>query len=213
MKKKPHPIKVLIAEGEHQKLDFKFEISDAARIARSLVAFANTEGGKLLIGVKDNGTIRGIQSEEEKYMLEYAASHYCRPTIEFTTREWEIEDKVVLEVTILQSKKLIHKAPDNDGAYKAYVRVKDQNLLAGRVLLKVWQKQKANKKIRFVYSKPVQEILFYLREHTSITLEKANEISGLNKFKTEHLLSDLILLKVIVMEQSESNEIFRLNPT
>ena len=68
--KKPHHIKTLIAEGEHQQLDFKFEISDASKIARSLVAFANTDGGKLLIGVKDNGVIRGIRSDEEKYMLE-----------------------------------------------------------------------------------------------------------------------------------------------
>jgi len=68
--KKQHPIKILIAQGEHQQLDFKFEISDAAKIARSLVAFANTDGGKLLIGVKDNGVIAGVRSEEEKFMIE-----------------------------------------------------------------------------------------------------------------------------------------------
>jgi len=38
----------LIAEGEHQRLDFKFEISDARKIARTLVAFANTDGGRIL---------------------------------------------------------------------------------------------------------------------------------------------------------------------
>ena len=52
-------IKNLIAEGEHQQLDFKFEIRDTKKIARSLVAFANTNGGKLLVGVKDNGVITG----------------------------------------------------------------------------------------------------------------------------------------------------------
>ncbi|MBU3926523.1 MAG: ATP-binding protein, partial [Bacteroidetes bacterium] len=55
-----HHIKRLINEGEHQHLDFKFEISDAAKIARSLVEFANTEGGTLLIGVNDNGSLIGI---------------------------------------------------------------------------------------------------------------------------------------------------------
>lgn len=35
----------LIAEGEHQQQDFKFEISDARKIARSISAFSNTEGG------------------------------------------------------------------------------------------------------------------------------------------------------------------------
>ena len=47
-------IHALIAEGEHQQQDFKFEISDARKIAKTLSAFANTDGGRLLIGVKDN---------------------------------------------------------------------------------------------------------------------------------------------------------------
>ena len=69
----------LIAEGEHQQQDFKFEISDARKIARSLSAFFNTDGGRLLIGVKDNGRIAGVRSEEEIYMIEAAAKLYCRP--------------------------------------------------------------------------------------------------------------------------------------
>ena len=62
-------IHALIAEGEHQQQDFKFEISDARKIAKTLSAFANTDGGRLLIGVKDNGKIAGVRSEEEKYMI------------------------------------------------------------------------------------------------------------------------------------------------
>ena len=51
----------LVAEGEHEHQDFKFEISDARKIARSISAFANTGGGRLLVGVKDNGKIAGIR--------------------------------------------------------------------------------------------------------------------------------------------------------
>ena len=49
----------LIAEGEHEMQDFKFAISDSRKIARSIAAFANKAGGRLLIGVKDNGNIAG----------------------------------------------------------------------------------------------------------------------------------------------------------
>ena len=66
----------LIAQGEHQQQDFKYEISDARKIARTLSAFANTDGGRLLIGVKDNGKIAGVRSDEEIYMVEAAASRY-----------------------------------------------------------------------------------------------------------------------------------------
>ena len=51
-----------MAEGEHEHQDFKFTISDARKIARSVSAFANNGGGRLLIGVKDNGVIAGLSN-------------------------------------------------------------------------------------------------------------------------------------------------------
>ena len=74
-------IYTLIAEGEHVEQDFKYEISDARKIARTLSAFANTQGGRLLIGVKDNGRIAGVRSDEEMYMIEAAAHLYCKPEV------------------------------------------------------------------------------------------------------------------------------------
>ena len=79
-------LRSLIAEGEHQQLDFKFEINDARKIARTLSAFSNTDGGRLLIGVKDNGRISGVKSDEEYYMVESAASLYCKPEVKFESR-------------------------------------------------------------------------------------------------------------------------------
>lgn len=93
-------IRQLVSEGEHCHQDFKFEISDARKIARSLSAFANTEGGRLLVGVKDNGKIAGIRSEEEIYMIEAAATMYCCPKVEIETRTYLVEGKSVLEVSI-----------------------------------------------------------------------------------------------------------------
>ena len=42
----------LTAQGEHRQQDFKYEITDAGKLARSVSAFANTVGGRLLIGVR-----------------------------------------------------------------------------------------------------------------------------------------------------------------
>ena len=73
-----HPadyIQRLISEGEHVHQDFKFEISDARKIAKSISAFANTEGGRLLVGVKDNGKIAGVRSE-----LHASRRHSCLHT-------------------------------------------------------------------------------------------------------------------------------------
>ncbi|MBQ4475203.1 MAG: ATP-binding protein, partial [Bacteroidales bacterium] len=68
-----HELQERIAEGEGLHLDFKHSITDSGKIARSLAAYANTDGGSLLIGVRDNGLIAGVKSEEECYMIETAA--------------------------------------------------------------------------------------------------------------------------------------------
>ena len=93
----------LIEEGEHQQQDFKFEISDARKIARSLSAFANTDGGRLLIGVKDNGRIAGVRSEEEVYMIEAAAQLYCLPQVAIEMHTYTVDGKTVLIAEIPKS--------------------------------------------------------------------------------------------------------------
>ncbi|MEZ5001122.1 MAG: ATP-binding protein [Bacteroidales bacterium] len=76
-------LQLLIRQGEHQRLDFKYCISDSRKIAKTLSAFANTDGGTLLIGVRDNGSIAGVTSEEEFYMIDGAANLYCRPPVKY----------------------------------------------------------------------------------------------------------------------------------
>ena len=155
-------IQKLIAEGEHQMLDFKFEVSDSKKIARSLVAFANTDGGRLLIGVKDNGAISGIRSDEEKHMIQTAAQMYCRPEIEYSAKEWNIKGKTVLEVIIPKSKHHKHKAPDHNNIYKVYVRVKDENIVANSILIKVWKHEKDKNNIRITFTDEEMLLLRYL---------------------------------------------------
>ncbi len=72
-------IEGLIEQGDHEHQYFKYQITDARKIARSISAFANNSGGHLLVGVKDNGNIVGVSSDEEIYMIEQAAQMYCQP--------------------------------------------------------------------------------------------------------------------------------------
>ena len=121
MKLEVNPIFKLIAQGEHQTQDFKYCISDSRKIAKSLVAFANTDGGRLLIGVKDNGKIIGVRSDEEYYMVEAAAKIYSNPKIDFTTQQWNVEGKIILEVMIEPSPLKPHFAQTETGITKLAV--------------------------------------------------------------------------------------------
>ena len=90
----------LIREGEHGEQDFKYRISDARKIARTLSAFANTAGGRLLVGVRDNGSIAGVKDEDDIYMLESASEVFLKPALKLEVWAHEIDGKTVWEIEI-----------------------------------------------------------------------------------------------------------------
>ena len=203
-------IQNLIDQGENQVLDFKFEISDARKIARTLVAFSNTDGGKLLIGVKDNGKIAGIRSEEEYHMLEAASQLYCRPVIPFEVQKWTIHGKTILEVDIARAENRPCLARHDDDRWLAYLRVEDQNLLANRVMMKVWRKEKRKKGIFLEYSHAEKLLLNYLKTNEEITLSKFCRLGRIGFQQAEEILSDLIVLEVIRIRFSEKGARYSL---
>jgi predicted HTH transcriptional regulator len=211
VKKKDNHIQNLISEGEHQMLDFKFEISDSRRIARSLAAFANTDGGRLLVGVKDNGAIAGVRSDEEIHMIQAAAEMYCQPKVDYSTEEWEINGKTVLEVIIPKDKHHKHKAPDNQGDYRIFVRVKDENLVADSVLIKVWKAEKFSRPAKIAFTETEELLLHYLSEHDEITLKEFQQMAHINKRKAEAILADFIIVGTIDLIQTSQRTVFRLS--
>lgn len=203
-------IQKLIDEGEHQMLDFKFEISDSKKIARTIVAFANTDGGRLLIGVKDNGNISGIKSEEEKHMIQTASEMYCRPTVEYKAQEWVINGKTVLEIIIPKSKYHKHRAPDHNNIYKVYIRVKDQNIIADNILLKIWKYQNNRQNIKVSFTDAEMFLLKYLNENKKITIKEFISKASINKKEAERILVNFTLINMIKPEITEKVIFFRL---
>jgi predicted HTH transcriptional regulator len=203
-------IQELIGQGENQQLDFKFEINDARKIARTLSAFANTDGGKLLIGVKDNGKIAGIRSEEEYHMIEAAAQMYCKPELAFRSRKWEVQGKTILEVDIEMIENRPCFALSEDNHWIAYVRVNDQNIKANRVLLKVWRKGRRKKGIFIKYSQTEKTLLNYLEVNSEISLSKFCRISKISRRTAEEILAKLISLDVLQIRLSEKGTVYKL---
>jgi predicted HTH transcriptional regulator len=205
-------LKKLIEEGENQKLDFKYCVSDSRKIARTLAAFANTDGGRLLIGVRDNGSIAGIRSDEEYYMVETAVTLFCRPEIDFTTKQHITEGKTILEVEVNRGDKRPYQAKDEDGKWISYFRHNDQNLAANRVLLQVWRKKEKDSGVMVKFSKVENTLLDYLGKNGTITLSKFRKITHIPSSKAEAILANLIIFKVIKMNASEKGFSYELNP-
>lgn len=193
----------LILEGEHQQLDFKFQITDSRKIARSLVAFANSQGGRLLIGVKDNGAVAGMRTEEEYHMIEAASKLYCRPEVPFKSKLWNVDGKQVLEVIVDPQEDKPFMAQDEEGKWWAYIRVKDQNILANSVLIKYWNRRKNNQGTLIKYSDKETLLLNYLQNHQRISVTAFCKTANINRYKAETILVNLLCARVIKIIPTE----------
>lgn len=193
----------IIKEGEHQRLDFKFEISDARKIARTMVAFANTGGGKLLIGVKDNGKIAGVRSEEEIHMLEAAGAMFCKPSINPKIKNWIIESKTVIEADVSEGKGKPYYALEENGRWMAWFRQADENHLANPIMLEVWKNQNEPKGILLHFTKKEKFLLSYLNTFKKITQKEFCKISGIGKRKATSIISKLITFELLDFEYDD----------
>ncbi len=199
-----------IAQGEHRQQDFKFEISDARKLAKTFSAFSNTQGGRLLIGVKDNGKIAGVRCEEEAYMLEAAATLYCRPAATYTTHTLVVDGKQVLVAQIDEQEKKPVYALDAAGKALAYVRVEDENILASPVFLRVWQ-QSANPVGELVeYTEKEKLLLELLDSHPLISLSQYQRKATVSRRAAEHLLAKFIRFDIVEPVFQDHRFYFRL---
>jgi predicted HTH transcriptional regulator len=202
-------IKKLIFEGEGVKLDFKKTITSCEKIARTMVSFANNKGGKLLIGVADDGTIKGVKSEdEERYMITRAAHMFIRPALEPTFEEVYVDDKLVLVVDTPPSDLKPHYALADDGKWWAYVRVKDKSVLASKIVLEVLKRSASDQGVLIEYSDNEKTLLSHLANSNRITIKECSELLKMGRRRTQRILVDLILSGLIRINTTEKEEYY-----
>ncbi|WP_113661266.1 AlbA family DNA-binding domain-containing protein [Pedobacter nanyangensis] len=202
-------IKRLILEGENVSLDFKKTISNAEKIAKTLVAFANNQGGRLLIGIADDGSVKGVKAEEEeKYMITKAAHQLCRPAIEPRFEEYLVDDKLVLVAEILKSDTKPHYALDEQGKWWVYFRVQDKTVLASKILIDVLKKGNHEEGTFISYSDQEKILLEYLDANGRITLKEFSKLTRSAYRKAQKIIVNLILSGVILPHITEKEEYY-----
>lgn len=204
-------LQYLIFKGENETLDFKQEISSASKIAKTMVSFANNKGGRLLVGVRDNKSIAGVRSEDEKYMLGLAGDFYCKPTIHVEVIEHEIEGKTVLEAIIPEGKDKPYYAKDDDGKWWVYVRTNDKSMLASKVVVDVLKRQSSGKGTMIKYSHNEKALLEYLKKNERITLKEYTKLVNISRWRASKILVNLISAGVIYAHNTEKTEFYTLS--
>ena len=119
-------------------MDFKQGLSNQKKIAKTLLSFANTDGGEIIVGVSDNGRFVGIDPEEEMFMVTEAIKNYCHPVINVSFEVYEFdydleetfqgEEKYLLIVYVPKSHNAPHFLIDHKLEPVFYLRIEDKSL-------------------------------------------------------------------------------------
>ena len=199
----------LIREGEHQQQDFKYRVSDALKLAKSVSAFANTDGGRLLIGVRDDGNMSGVRDEEEIYMMHQAAYRYCRPEASIKFDTYHVDGRTIVISTVPPSERRpICVVSDNEKP-RAYIRIADENIVASPVHLTIWRESQNPQGSMLTYTDAVRKILDVLQDQR-LSLNLIVKRSHIPRPKVISLLARLIRFNVVHWEYRDQQFWFSL---
>lgn len=201
----------LIANGEGLQLDFKFNVTSSRKIAKSIVAFANSVGGTLLIGVKDNGKIVGVDPDEELYMLEDAVNSFVKPTPAYQVENIMVDRKVVLAMHINQGLNKPYYLNDEDKKWRCYLRQGDENIAANAVWMEVQKRQQLKISAHTSITKAEQILLSYLKDNEMITQSTFCKIANIPYKKATQYLVNLICLNVISLHITKNKNFYTLS--
>ena len=203
-------VRRMILRGENDTVDFKQRITKPDKIARTLVSFANTRGGIILVGVKDNGYICGIDPEEELHTLRLASEHYCDPPVALDYEEVESDDRTVLVVTVHESKSKPHFAKVKEDDWRGYVRVKDTSVqtsdLVNKTLLNehpVFEK--------LPLDRHENAVLEYLQTAPRITLKQYMKLANLSQRRAYRTLVKLVIHGYLRLHDKEKEDYYTLS--
>ncbi len=201
-------IRKLIEQGEGVNLDFKQIVQNPSKIAKSMVSFANTHGGILLIGVRDNGSIAGIKAEEEFHMIDLAASFYSKPEVKFSVEPHLVEGKTVLLVDIPIGINQPYYAKGEDNKWWVYVRVNDKCILASKTTVDFMHAK--NHAAKVTLGKVEQSILSFLRDKERVTQAELCKAFNMGNRRIGRILVDLMRIQAIRSHTFEKTEFYTL---
>lgn len=207
-------LKRLTDQGECTTLEFKKKANYPEKIVKELVAFANTKGGRLLLGVDDNGEPSGTRDiEGEAFILEKTIQELIRPKLNYSVEYIHLTDKKGIAIfQVEESLKKPHFVRENPNTRNgtAYVRYRDESIQASREVREIIQRKLRNKDIQFTYGEKEQAVVSHLDAHENITVSEFARLTQIPKFIASKTLIRLVLANVLDIIPNPKGDYFIL---
>jgi predicted HTH transcriptional regulator len=208
-------LKEVIAGGESLTIEFKQRFSTYNKIAKEIIAFANTKGGMLFFGVDDDGSIYGVESEKEvAELLKETIEDYCEPQISYKLKFVELFGREIVIAEIPTSDLKPHRIQDyerelNLNSAEVYVRVNDKSVPASKELIKILQAENNNSKLaKYSVGKNEEVVFSYLMENDSISVVELRHLANISTRRASRTLIKMVRANLLYIHTKENGQTF-----
>jgi predicted HTH transcriptional regulator len=210
-------LKLLVDQGEGENIEFKRKARHPEKIVREIVAFANSKGGYLIVGVDDNGQIPGLKHyDEDKYVLDRVIASHCRPAIRYRFNLVKLSDhRAVLVYHILPSRKRPHFALEYEDQKwgQAYIRIEDRTVQASKEMVQILKRQRRRKPVQFTYGTNEKTLFQILEENGKITIQELIDHTKMQPKEASNMLIDMVVADILQVQAREKEDFYMLKPT
>lgn len=207
--------KKIIDEGENSHTEFKRKFSTDEKIAKEIIAFANSNGGRVFFGVDDDGSIVGVQSEKETaYLVSQTSREYCEPPVNLNISVIELYGKDVVISEIPESKTKPHRIQDfksqiNYNTAKVFIRMNSKSVQASKEMIKFLHTSFGNfEEMKFNFGEKEKTLFNYLEKHEKISTKDYSKLVNISERRAQRILIKLVRMGVIFLHQEEGGRIY-----
>lgn len=207
-------LKIHVKRGEGHYLEFKKKANHPDKIMKEVVAFANTDGGKLLIGVDDDGTLSGTRSiEGEAFIVEKAIRELTKPQVKYDLEVIKINEKKGIAIFhIPESTKKPHvvKGDANMPHGSAFVRRNDESLQASKEMREILKRKSDTRNERFIYGDKEKVLMELIEQNGFATLHSFAQAAKIKKYFASKTLVKLVLANLLEIEPNAEGDHYYL---
>ncbi len=205
----------LIEKGEGLNTEFKQRFSSHEKIAKEILAFANTKGGFLIVGIDDDGSVYGVESEKgEAGLLKETAERYCEPAIDYKLHYVELFGKEIVIAEIFESDYKPHRIQDympelNLNTAEVYVRINDKSVPASKEMIKILQaSSNETPLVHYQIGKEEKIVFEYLEKNETITVKELGKAANISNRRASRTLIKLVRANMLLIHTKDNGENF-----
>jgi len=206
-------LKELIEEGENLQCEFKLKFSTEEKIAKEMIAFANTKGGYLIFGIDDDKEIVGVESEKEiASLVTTTAKEYCVPPLEIKIDFIEVKGKEIVVVSIPESEQKPHRLQDyfdelDLNKSVVTIRVNDKSVQASKEMIRILRSQSSNKAlIKYTIGQNEKLVFEYLKHKERITVKELSNLVNISERRASRTLVKMVRANLLIIHTKDNGD-------